>query len=67
MGENPDPHPRQLFSGRFFVYNTESSHIEPYFAADTLYKIQLLTNEKPAPEMEPGLTSLTLKNLPLSY
>ena len=32
--------------------NTESSHIEPYFAADTLYKIQLLTNEKPAPEME---------------
>ena len=34
--------------------NTESSHIDPYFAADTLYKIQLLTNEKPAPEMEPS-------------
>ena len=34
--------------------NTESSHIEPYFAADTLYKIQLWTNEKPAPEMEPS-------------
>ena len=34
--------------------NTESSHIEPYFAADTLYKIQLWTNEKPAPKMEPS-------------
>ena len=33
---------------------TESSHIEPYFAADTLYKIQLWTNEKPAPDMEPS-------------
>ena len=30
---------------------TESSHIEPYFAADTLYKIQLLTNQK-APSQE---------------
>ena len=26
--------------------NIESSHVEPYFAADTLYKIQLLTNQK---------------------
>ena len=26
--------------------NIESSHIEPYFAADTLYKIQLWTNQK---------------------
>ena len=34
--------------------NAESSHIELYFAADTLYKIQLWTNEKPAPEMEPS-------------
>ena len=34
--------------------NTKSSHIEPYFAADTLYKIQFWTNEKPAPEMEPS-------------
>ena len=34
--------------------NIESSHIEPYFAADTLYKNQLWTNEKPAPEMEPS-------------
>ena len=31
--------------------NIESSHIEPYFAADTLYKIQLLTNQK-APSQE---------------
>ena len=31
--------------------NTESSHIEPYFAADTLYKLQLLTNQK-APSQE---------------
>ena len=31
--------------------NIESSHIEPYFAADTLYKIQLWTNQK-APSQE---------------
>ena len=31
--------------------NTESSHIEPYLAADTLYNIQLLTNQK-APSQE---------------
>ena len=31
--------------------NTESSYKEPYFAADTLYIIQLLTNQK-APSQE---------------
>ena len=31
--------------------HNESSHIEPYFAADTLYKIKLLTNQK-APSQE---------------